>query len=116
MSMQKTWAKILGVVLLLVGILGFVMESPLLGMFHVNTLHSVVHLATGAIFAWAGFSKGAPARKVNQWMGIVYLLVAVLGFLGLLEILNVGAGMGDYDNWLHIVLGVVTVAIGFGSK
>jgi len=109
MGANQTWAKVIGIVLLLIGILGFVMDSPLLGIFEVNTLHSIVHLLTGAIFAWAGFSASAPAKKVNTWLGVIYLLVGVLGFFGVLGFLAVNAA----DNWLHTVIGVVSILIGW---
>ncbi len=47
--MVKTAAILFGVVFLLIGILGFVpsitKDEMLLGIFHVNLLHNVVHLA-----------------------------------------------------------------------
>jgi hypothetical protein len=112
MNIQKTWAIIIGIVLLLTGVLGFVMSSPLLGLVAVNALHNVVHLLTGAIFLWAGLSESAPTKKVNQWLGVVYVLVAILGFFGLLTFLDVMGGM-DFDNWLHLGIGLVSALIGW---
>lgn len=111
METQKLLAQILGVVLLLVGIVGF-FNNPVLGIFGVDTTHNIVHLVTGAIFAWAGFGKGAPTRKVNQWLGIIYLLVAIIGFLGWITFMTVDAA----DHWLHLVIGVVAIAVGWFVK
>jgi hypothetical protein len=113
MGANKTWAMTIGVVLLLVGLLGFIMDSPLLGIFGVNTLHNIVHLLTGALFLWAGM-KGQ-AKTYNKWFGWVYLLVAVLGFFGLLTFLEV-AGGNDYDNYLHVVIGLVSVLIAWKAS
>jgi hypothetical protein len=51
-------------------------------------------------------------------LGVVYLIVAVLGFL-----LAPGSGMllglieaNDADHWLHIVLGVVLILAGMAGK
>lgn len=112
MGTQKLWARILGVVLLLVGILGF-FNDPVLGIFDVDLTHNVIHLVTGALFAWAGFSKSAPTKKVNQWLGIIYLLVAVVGLLGFLDGI---LAINHADHWLHLVLGAVTVLIGWFAK
>lgn len=106
MGTNQTWAKVIGVVLLLVGIAGFFMDGSVFGL-GVNTLHNIVHLVTGAIFAWAGFSAGAPTKKVNQWLGIIYILVGIVGFFALQDLLALNAA----DNWLHIVIGVVSAGV-----
>ncbi len=103
MGTNQTWAKVIGVILLLVGVLGFFMGNTVF-MFGVNALHTIVHVLTGAIFSWAGFSKGAPVKKTNQWLGWVYVLVGVVGFFALQDLLNLNAA----DNWLHIIIGVVS--------
>ena len=115
MKAQRGWATIIGIVLLLVGIVGFFMDSPLFGLAGTNTSHNLVHLVTGAIFLWAGLSRKAPAMAVNKWLGVIYILVAILGFLGLLAFLNVGGGM-DFDNWLHLVIGVVSAGFGWFAR
>lgn len=111
MGANQTWAKVIGVILLLVGVVGFFMGDMVLGLFGVNTLHNIVHLVTGAIFAWAGFSASAPTNDVNKWLGVIYALVGIVGFFGVLGFLNVNAA----DNWLHLVIGVVSAWIGWKS-
>ena len=107
---QKMYAMVVGAVLLLVGLLGFFMGSSVLG-FGVNTLHNVIHLVSGALALWLA-SKGM-AKMFNKWFGVVYLLVAVLGFFGLLAtLLNVNAA----DNYLHLALGVISLGVAFGVK
>ncbi len=97
-------------------ILGFFM-NPILGIFAVDTLHNIVHLVSGILAIWfarQGDDKGAMYAKV---FGIVYLLVAVLGFmqassgkiLGLLAI-------NGADNILHVILAVVLLYVGFMMK
>ena len=116
MSVQKTWAMIIGIILLLVGILGFVMSSPLLGIFPVNTLHNVVHLVTGLIFVWAGFSSNMSMTKgTNQWLGVIYILVGIIGFFGVLGFLAISGG-ADPDNFLHLGIGIVSALIGWMAK
>ena len=48
MGLNRTVAAVLGVVYLAAGVAGFVMDSPIFGLFDVNTLHNIVHLAFGA--------------------------------------------------------------------
>jgi len=52
--MAKTVCKILGVVLLLVGVVGFAAPG-LLGA-HLNMAHNVVHIVSGAIALYFGFA------------------------------------------------------------
>src|SRR3990172_2550418 len=108
MGANQTWAKVIGVVLLLVGILGFFM-APVLGIFEVNGLHNIVHLVTGAICAWAGFMASAPTKKVNQWLGVIYIIVGVVGFFALQDLLALNMN----DNILHLVIGAVSAFIGW---
>jgi hypothetical protein len=103
---NELFGKVIGAVLLLVGLAGFFVEGTLLG-FGVNTLHNVVHLLTGALFLWGGL--GGPAKDLNKWLGVVYVLVAALGFAGLLGFLNVNGA----DNWLHLVVGLLGAYLGF---
>ena len=119
--MVQQVARIFGVVFLLVGILGFVasgmsMESDpmlaprLLGLFPVNALHNTVHLLFG-VWGLAASRTAAGAVSYAKIAGGLYLLLAVLGFVipttfGLIPI-------GGHDIWLHAVLGLVLVAVGF---
>src|SRR3954462_15795557 len=83
--MAKTMAVLFGVVFLLVGILGFVpavtKDEMLLGIFHVNTAHNAVHLLSGAIALFCGMTSVSASRMYFRIFGVVYALVAVLGFL-----------------------------------
>lgn len=107
--MQKQVAQILGVVLLVVGILGFFTGPSLLG-FGVNALHNVVHLVSGALGLYA--ASAGWARTYNQTFGVVYLLVFLLGLIApgfMASLLNVNAA----DNILHLILGLVLAYVGF---
>lgn len=118
----QTFALAFGAVYLLIGVVGFAFtgfddfatfsEDKLI-LFHVNPLHNLVHLAIGA--AWVGASSShATAKTANLGIGVVYLLVALLGFLEVefvSELLNI-QGAGDADNWLHLVSGAAGVFFG----
>ena len=88
--MAKSLGMLFGIVFLAVGILGFVpgvsTTGPdgmpmLLGIFMVNTAHSIVHIASGAVFLIASMSGAGAARLWFQLFGIIYAIVAVLGFM-----------------------------------
>jgi hypothetical protein len=109
-------AKIFGAVLLLVGLLGFLVGTGTLIVFGVNPLHSVVHLGSGLLLLVAAYAaEGANAGMANLGLGVVYVLVAVLGFAGILvpELLNTSAdAFANADNILHSLIAIVLVAAG----
>ena len=115
--MLKTASVIFGIVFLIIGILGFIPATApngmLLGIFHVNALHNWVHLLTGVIAIIAGGTGTAAARLFFQAFGIIYAIVAVLGFFyGGSSILGVLAN-NIPDAWLHVLIAVVALYFGF---
>ena len=130
MTIAQRFAQIFGAVYLLVGILGFIpplvpgeipgllgpfepLSGFLLGLFAVNWLHSVVHLAIGAA-GLASYRSPAAARSYSIGIGVLYLLLFLIGlilpiFFGLVPL------GGAPDLLLHLVSGAVALAIGLAS-
>ena len=117
--MLQTAAKLFGAVFILIGVLGFIPaftpDNHLLGIFHVDALHNIVHLASGAVALVTGFTSARAARAYFQIFGIVYGLVALLGlFTGDGELLGIMA-----HNWadfvLHVVIASAALYLGFGT-
>src|SRR5215207_5778798 len=110
MSFAQRFAQIFGAIYLLVGILGFVPVVPLLvpaelgvigplegfqlGLFAVNWLHSLTHLAIGA----AGLT-----------LGVLYLVLFLLGLV-LPTVFGLVPLFGAPDLLLH--LGTAMIALG----
>jgi len=118
--MAKTVCKILGVVFLLVGLLGF--AAPHLLGAHLTATHNVVHLVSGAIALYLGFAGTLSAAKMFCLVfGVVYLGLGILGMAlgtgddrmwhvaGLLD-------LGTADHGIHILLGVIFLAGGLFTK
>ena len=82
--MVKSTAVIFGVVFMAIGILGFVPavapDGMLLKIFHVNAAYNVVHLDTGIVALLCAMSGAGAARTFFRIFGIVYAIVAILGF------------------------------------
>lgn len=112
-SPAQMFALVFGVVYLLVGILGFILApdegDKLFGIFQLNLLHNVVHLAVGALFL-AGSSNHVRAKQVNLLIGVVYGLVAVLGLANVLvtDLLDANAA----DDFLHLASAVLALYFG----
>jgi hypothetical protein len=118
--MHKKFGLLFGVVFLAVGILGFVpgltRDEHLLGIFHVNTAHNAVHILTGLIALLSAFAGEHAATLFFRIFGVVYGLVAILGFaygdqpiVGLIS--NNAA-----DTWLHVAVAAVSLLLGFAVK
>ena len=117
--MAKTVCKILGVVFLLVGLIGFV-NPNLLGA-HLNAAHNVVHLVSGALALYFGFAGTlAGAKNFALAFGVVYLGLGVIGLgmgtppdrMWMLGPLH----FGQADHGIHILLGVIFLAGGLFTK
>ena len=112
----RTYAKVVGVTIILIGIGGLALgEKSLLGVLNIDIAEDIVHLLSGGLMAAVGFrGSDSAVRSVVGGVGVVYLLVGVLGFFvpdmfGLLP--------HEYetvlDNLIHLTLGVLGIAIGF---
>jgi hypothetical protein len=125
MTVQRTpaarFALVAGAIYLVVAVLGFVLTGAsgfaadngprLLGLFMINPLHNVVHLALAT--AWlVSVTRPGWSRIVNLAIGSVLGLVTVLGFAHVLTFLCI-MSLGDPDNFLH--LATACVALYFGS-
>jgi uncharacterized protein DUF4383 len=122
--MVKTLGMLFGIVFLAVGILGFVPGiAPagsdgmpmLLGIFMVNTAHSIVHIASGAVFLFASMAGAGPARVWFKIFGLVYAIVAILGFMTPNGMLLGLISNNPAVTWLHVGLAVAMLLIGFAS-
>lgn len=116
--MAKTVAKIMGVALLLVGILGFTHVLDFLGA-HIgpgHVVHNVVHLVSGVIALYLGFSGSLSAAKSFCIIfGLVYLLLGILGLA--MGTLTLGPlVLGKVDHGIHLILGAIFLAGGLFTK
>lgn len=123
--MAKQVAVIFGIVMLLIGVLGFIpgltTAGPagtsyrlLLGIFAINPVHNVIHLATGAVALAAGlYGSGAYARMYFGVFGVVYALVSLIGITGILfdshgSLLGI-VPINGADNILHVAITVLAL-------
>ena len=105
-------AIVLGVILVLVGLLGFVNNPLVLGIFAVNPLHNVVHIVTGAVLLIGAYSSLGSSLALKI-IGVVYAIVAIIGFFMVTDGMMLGVAMNEADKWLHVVLAVVILIAGF---
>lgn len=131
--MIRKFALIFGFIFVLVGILGFVpgandhshTDMPsiavdsfygrLLGLFPVNLMHNIVHIAVGA---WGIFSSGsvAASRLFGRGLAILYGLLTILGLIPATYTLFGIAPIFGHDVWLHALSAVIAGYFGFIAK
>ncbi|GAA2702471.1 DUF4383 domain-containing protein [Nonomuraea recticatena] len=117
-----------GVVFLLVGVLGFVpgvtsnydslrfaghhSDALLLGLFQVSILHNIVHLLFGVAGILLARTRGA-ARAYLIGGGLVYLLLWLYGMVINHQSPANFVPVNPADNWLHLILGLGMIALGY---
>jgi hypothetical protein len=119
------YCLVFGATLVLAGLAGFLADATfdtgsdingnkLIGIFEVNGIHNLIHLASGALLL-AASPKRASAKTIAIGFGVVYLLVTIIGFiqgdtvLGLIPI-------NPADNVLHLAISALGIAAGLMSS
>lgn len=114
--MTRQYAKIAGVVIVLIGVVGLVAgEGSLGGFLNIDIAEDIIHLVTGGLMVYVGFSSrdAELLRKVVGGLGVVYLLVGLLGFVVPMLFGLLPGGYSVVDNLIHLVLGVAGIYLGF---
>ncbi len=121
-SPARLYASLVGATLVVAGIVGFFYSASFgtpgevdnaLGVFAVNAWSNVLHILTGAIGLWVA---GYAARQYALWLGLLYIAIAVWGFVlgadeAILGFLPVNAG----ENFLHLFVGILGVGAALGT-
>ena len=133
-SPARLYCLLVGAVLVIAGIIGFfyeasfatgdsIREDEVFGILGVNGWHNLVHLAIGALLLAAA---GSAARPAAMFVGILYIVLCVLGFIAtgdggigfiaendtLVKLVPVN----NEDNVLHLILGVTGVLAALASR
>jgi uncharacterized protein DUF4383 len=129
----RLYCLLVGAVLVIAGIIGFFYEasfasgdsirsSDVFGVLSVNGWHNLVHIAIGALLLIAA---GSAARGVALFVGVLYIVLCVLGFIAtsnsgidfvaendtLIRLVPVN----NQDNVLHLILGITGIVAAFAT-
>ncbi|HYE34009.1 DUF4383 domain-containing protein [Methylocaldum sp.] len=129
--MVQTFAKVFGILYVIVGILGFIpgLVQPivggpelaveagygrLLGIFPVNLIHNLVHIGIGVwgILAARSLPRAVTFARANA------VIFGVLFLLGLIPATNTLFGLAPIygiDAWLHLLSAAVAAYFGFAG-
>jgi hypothetical protein len=133
-SPARLYCLLVGAVLVIAGIIGFFYEASFatgdsirtedaFGVLSVNGWHNLVHIAIGALLLIAA---GSAARGAALFVGLLYIVLCVLGFIATS---NSGIGfiaendtlfklvpVNNEDSVLHLILGITGVVAYYASR
>ncbi len=133
-SPARLYCLLVGAVLVIAGMIGFFYEASfatgdsirtedVFGVLSVNGWHNLVHIAIGALLL---ICAGSAARGAALFVGILYIVLCVLGFIATSK-----SGIGfiaendtlfrlvpvnNEDNVLHLILGITGVIAFYASR
>ena len=129
----RTFALVVGIAYLAAGVLGFVPQllspSPadaphvgitafygyLLGLFPVNFMHNLVHLAIGA-WGIAAYRTVGGARAYAKTLAVLYGILTIMGLIPGLNTLFGLAPLHGHDVWLHALTAIAAAYFGWAVK
>lgn len=129
----RTFALIVGIAYMAAGALGFVPQlltppppgAPsmgitafygyLLGIFPVNFMHNLVHLATGAWGIAASRTMGG-ARAYSKAVAVIYGILTIMGVIAGLNTMFGLAPIHGHDVWLHAVTALIAAYFGWVAR
>ncbi len=133
-SPARLYCLLVGGVLVIAGIIGFFYEASfatgdsiktddVFGVLSVNGWHNLVHIAIGALLLVAA---GSAARPAALFVGILYIVLCILGFIATShggitfvakdDVLIKLVPVNNEDNVLHLILGVTGVIGAFATR
>jgi hypothetical protein len=120
----QLYALLFGIVLLAVGIFGFIADSSFgtgsdvdgsdFIVFEVNGWHNIVHILSG-LLGIALARRRDTARAYALGFGAVYLVVTIWGFVTGDQVLWL-IPVDDADNVLHLLIAAAGLAAGLASR
>lgn len=114
----RMFALVFGVVYVLVALLELLFfqdADPATQFLFYNQVHNLVHWAAGILGLLAYFGGNAVSRLYAQVFGVVFFLVAILGFIPGQPILAdvLGYPVNLLYNFIHLLTGVLGIWAGF---
>jgi hypothetical protein len=118
----KWFAIVVGVVLVLVGLLGFI-SNPIVGdatnnpLFVTGAVHNLIHIVTGAIALYIGYGlTGLNRANALIGLGVAYGLILLVSLISpnVFGLLNYP--VNTLDHVLHVVLAVAMIGVGWMAR
>ena len=115
--MLRMMAILFGIGFIFAGVAGFLPSfmpnGLLLGFFAVDSVHNMVHIASGVVAIMCAMSYRA-AKFYFIIFGLIYGAIGILGF-ACADSMN-GMQMNIADNILHVSIAAVALFLGFSAR
>lgn len=117
--MLRIIAILFGIGFIFFGVGGFLpsfyINNLLLGFFQVNTIHNLFYIISGVLAIMAATSYYY-SRLFFQILGVVYAILAILGFVFSGDLSFMMLTMNTADNILHLVIALIALYLGFYTQ
>lgn len=115
--MVRLYAKVVGVTVILIGVVGLLLgDKSLFGVLNIDLAEDGIHLLTGGLLVYAGFAASdlKVVRAIVGGIGVAYLVVGVVAFATPMIFGLIPSGYKVVlDNLIHLTLGVLGIFVGF---
>lgn len=130
---SKTFAIVMGVIFLMVGLLGFfpgLVTAPstdaphisldtgygnLMGLFPINVLHNIVHLAVG-LWGVVAYRSVSGSLSFARGLAVFYGALTIMGFIPGLNTTFGLIPIFGHDIWLHAISAGAAAYVGFAGR
>ena len=116
--LARSWLYLSGVILIVVGILGF-FSNPLVGpdgFVATDNPHNIVHILTGLLALGLGYGMREDIGLATMLFGALYLVVFVVTVISptLFGVFSVPVNV--IDHVIHIGLAIVSLGLGYMAR
>ncbi len=116
--LARNWLLLAGVILVVVGILGF-FSNPLVGptgLVATDNPHNIVHILTGLLALGLGYGMRNDIGTATIAFGALYLVVFVVTLISPTLFGVFSVPVNAIDHVIHIGLAVVSLALGWMAR
>jgi len=114
--MHKLVAKILGIIVAALAIVGFFIEGThLFGLMNVDIALDITRTVVALVLLYVGFGRvsDSAARLVVAIVGGMYIVMGLVTFIDPTHFGILPTGFTGFDVGFHLIMGAAAVVIGF---
>lgn len=118
--MLRLLAIILGIIFMIFGVLGFMPEfysdGKFLGLFANSSINNIFHLGVGTVGLMSGVRGGTAPFYFFIGAGVVYGIVAILGFYDSSMMFFKFLATSSFNNWLYAGIAALSLYLAISLR